>query len=32
MQLNKYKLGKLIEWSDERNENLEYGLKNVKGI
>ena len=32
MKLNKYKLGKLIEWSDERNDNLEYGLSNVKGI
>lgn len=32
MKLNKYKLGKLIEWSDERNECLEYGLENVKGI
>lgn len=32
MKLNKYKLGKLIEYSDERNEYLEYGLDNVKGI
>lgn len=32
MQLNKYKLGKLIEMSDERNECLEYGLENIKGI
>lgn len=32
MKLNKYKLGKLIKWSDERNEYLEYGLENVKGM
>lgn len=32
MRLNRYKLGQLIGWSDERNENLEYGLENVKGI
>ena len=32
MTLNRYKLGQLIEWSDERNENLKYGLENVKGI
>ena len=32
MQLNKYKLGDLICWSDERNDNIKYGLKNVKGI
>lgn len=32
MALNRYKLGQLIEWSDERNENLKYGLENLKGI
>lgn len=32
MGLNKYKLRELIEWSDERNYSLKYGLENVKGI
>lgn len=32
MALTKYKLGELIELCDSRNENLQYGIKDVKGI
>lgn len=32
MALTKYKLGELIEPSDKRNENLAYGINEVKGI
>lgn len=32
MTLNKYKLGELIEFYDERNSNETYTLTNVKGI
>lgn len=32
MALIKYKLGNLLELSDKRNENLEYGINDVKGI
>lgn len=32
MALTKYKLGDLIELSDERNFELQYGLDDVKGI
>ena len=32
MALTKYKLGDLIEDCDDRNEELKYSLKNVKGI
>lgn len=32
MELTKYKLGNLIELVDHRNENLDYGLKDVRGI
>ncbi len=32
MSLIKYKLGDLIEQCDDRNNELEYSLKNVKGI
>lgn len=32
MALTKYKLGELIEYSNNRNDELEYTLDNVKGI
>lgn len=32
MGLTKYKLGDLLELSDKRNETLEYGINDVKGI
>lgn len=32
MALNKYKLGELIELQDARNEDLKYGIEDVKGI
>lgn len=32
MALTKYKLGDLIELSDERNLELQYGIEDVKGI
>lgn len=32
MALTKYKLGDLLELSDKRNETLEYGINDVKGI
>lgn len=32
MALTKYKLGELIELCDDRNDNLSYSLKNLKGI
>ncbi len=32
MALTKYKLGDLLELSEERNEDLEYGINDVKGI
>lgn len=32
MGLTKYKLGDLLEFLDNRNENLEYGINDVKGI
>ena len=32
MTLNRYKLGKLIEPCDDRNDDLKYSLKDVKGI
>lgn len=32
MALTKYKLGNLIELSDERNSELQYGINDVKGI
>ncbi len=32
MALDKYKLGDLLELSDARNDNLKYGIKDVKGI
>lgn len=32
MALIKYKLGDLIKFLDNRNENLEYGINDVKGI
>ena len=32
MTLNRYKLGKLIEACDDRNDDLKYSLKDVKGI
>ena len=32
MALTKYKLGDLMELSEERNEDLEYGINDVKGI
>ncbi len=32
MELTKHKLGNLIELVDHRNENLDYGLKDVRGI
>ena len=32
MGLNKYKLGTLLELCTNRNENLEYGIEDVKGI
>ena len=32
MGLNKYKLGSLLELSEDKNSNLEYGINDVKGI
>lgn len=32
MALTKYKLGDLLELSEDRNEDLEYGINDVKGI
>lgn len=32
MALSRYKLGDLIELSETRNENLQYGIDSVKGI
>lgn len=32
MRLTKYKLGDLLELSDTINDNLQYGIKDVKGI
>ena len=32
MALTNYKLGKLIEISEEKNANLHYGITDVKGI
>lgn len=32
MGLTKYKLGDLLKFMDDRNENLEYGINDVKGI
>ena len=32
MGLTKYKLGELIELCETRNDNLKYGVKDVKGI
>lgn len=32
MGLTKYKLGDLLKFVDSRNENLEYGINDVKGI
>lgn len=32
MALTKYKLGDLLKFLDNRNENLEYGINDVKGI
>lgn len=32
MALTKYKLGKLLELSEDKNGNLEYGIDDVKGI
>lgn len=32
MALTKYKLGDLLQLSESRNENLEYGINDVKGI
>ena len=32
MALTKYKLGDLIELSDDRNDSLSFGIDDVKGI
>ena len=32
MALTKYKLGKLLELSEDKNRNLKYGIDDVKGI
>lgn len=32
MRLSKYQLGELIELCDERNLNLKFGVKNVRGV
>ena len=32
MALNRYKLGDLLKLSELRNDNLEYGIDDVKGI
>ena len=32
MALTKYKLGSLVELSEAKNDYLEYGLDDVKGI
>lgn len=32
MELSKYKLGELVELSENRNEDLQYSIKDVKGI
>lgn len=32
MGLSKYRLGELIEQSDERNDDLKYNISDVKGI